>query len=209
MCTQACQTLHVYMCKYMVTCSAAPPPPPKWSGKPPPRSVVWVVVGLIGNPPPCLWWGLVSGNPPPSFFPHVVWGLVGGGFPPPVVWGRVGIPLPPSLLWCGVWWGHVHAGRSWWGQAHGPSRMGSPSGREASLVRQTMFCRRRFCSETLGCPFKCFGRPWRFLLGTIQNRAVKSVLVNSRPPIIDYTLCHILYTIYSRVYPIYYRLQSV
>ena len=47
------------------------------------------------------------------------------------------------------------------------------------------------------------------LLGTIQYRAIKSVLMTSMPPIIDYTLCHILYTIYSRVYTIYYRLYSV
>ena len=33
---------------------------------------------------------------------------------------------------------------------------------------------------------------------------------NLKAPIIDYTLCHILYTIYSRVYiPVYYRLYSV
>ena len=150
----------------------------------------------------------VGGNPLPSFSPCGV-GCCGweSPFPPfcgvGVLWvGRDSL-LPP--LWCGVWWvgsplpppcGRV----SWWARG----------GREASLVRQTIFCGRRFCSETLGCPFnKCFGRPWRFLLGTIQYRAVKSVLMTSRPPIVDYTLCHILYIIYSRVYTIYYRLYAV
>ena len=123
-----------------------------------------------------------------------MWCLVGGN------------PLPPPLLWCGVWW--VEFGL-WSGRVRGPSRAGSPGGREASLVRQAIFCRRRFCSETLGCPFRCFGRPWRFPLGTIQYRAIKSVLMTSKPPIIDYTLCHILCKIYSRVYTIYYRLYSV
>ena len=130
--------------------------------------------GPAPTPPPN---GL--GSPPPS----------GLGIPsPPLVWGLVGGNPPPSSLWCGVWWGRVPAGKSWWARG----------GREASLVRQTIiFCGRRFCSETLGCPFKCFGRPWRFLLGTIQYRAIKSVLMTSRPPILDYTLCHILYMIYS------------
>ena len=101
--------------------------------------------------------------------------------------------LPPLLLLCGVWWGRIRAGKSWWARG----------GREASLE-----CGRRFV-QTLGCPFKCFGRPWRLLLGTIQYRAIKSVLMTSRPPIIDYTLCHILYTMFSRVYTMYYGLYSV
>ena len=116
---------------------------------------------------------------------------------------------PPSPLYCGVWWGRARAGKFWWGRIHGTSRVGCPGGREASLVRQTMFYGRRFCSETLARPFRCFGRPWRFLLGTIQYKATKSLLMTSKPPIIDYTPCHILYTIYSRVYTIYYRLYSV
>ena len=116
----------------------------------------------------------------------------------------VGIPLPPSQS-CGVGSGGwespslpfvVRAGKSWWCRIRGPSRVGSPGGREAPLVRQTTFCGRRFCSETLGCPFRCFGRPWRLLLGTIQYRAIKSVLMTSRPAILDYTLCQVLYTIY-------------
>ena len=117
-------------------------------------------------------------------------------------WDWLGIPLPPSR-------GRVRAGKSWWGRIRGPSRVGSPSGREASQVRQAIFCGRRFCSETRGCPFRCFGRPRRFLLGTIQYRAIKSVLMTSRPPIIDYTLCHRPYTVYSKVYIIYCRLYSV
>ena len=41
--------------------------------------------------------------------------------------GWVGIPV-------------VRAGKSWWGRIRGPSKVGSPGGREASLVRQTIFC---------------------------------------------------------------------
>ena len=90
------------------------PPEMVWEA---PASVVWVVVGLIGNPPPSfspcvraggwetpslllLVWGVVARNPPSSL-PSVVWGLVGGkGFPPslPVVWGLVGGNPPPSVL---------------------------------------------------------------------------------------------------------------
>ena len=171
--------IYIYLCTHKpihVCCiyiwSRAPRPPPT-----PPNG--------LGSPPPSVVWGVVGGNPPSSF-PPVVWGFVGGNPPPsfpPVVWGLVGGNPPPSPLWCGVWWGRVRAGKSWLARG----------GREASLVRQTIFCGRRFCSETLGCPFKCGGRPWRFLLGTIQYRAIKSVLMTSRPPIIDYTLCHILY----------------
>ena len=189
------------------------PPPPNGLGSP--ASVMWFVMGLIRKPSffcgvGSLWAGIPL---PPS--PPVVWVLwVGIPLPPPllwcgscgwagipsfpVVWGLVGDP-PPSPRWCGVWWGRVRAGKSWWARG----------GREASLARQTIFCGRKFCSETLGCPFKCFGRPWRFLLGTIRYRAMKSVLMTSKPPIIDYTLCHILYLIYSRVFSIYYRLYSV
>ena len=38
------------------------------------------------------------------------------------------------------------------------------------------------------------------LFGTIQYRVIKSVLMTSRPPIIDDTLCQILHMTYSRVY---------
>ena len=181
-------------------------PPPNGLGPPP---LVWVVVGLTGSPLPS--------------FP--LCGVGSGGWESPslllplwcgVLW--VGIPslLPP--LWCGVWWVGIplpplynvgFGWKSWWGRIRGPSRVGSPGGREASLMRQTIFCGRRFCSETLGCPFRCFGRRWRFLLGTLQCRAIKSVLMTSRPPIIDYTLCHILHAIYSRPYTTYCRLYSV
>ena len=131
----------------------------------------------------------MGGNPLPSFSPCGV-GCCGWESP---------ILLPPVPLWCGVCWvgsplcGVRFGGVSWWARG----------GREASLVRQTIFRGRRFCSESLGRPFKCFGRPWRFLLGTIQYRAIKSVLMTSRPPIIDYTLCHILYIMYFRVYTLY------
>ena len=168
-----------------------PPPPQNGLGSPPFSSVVWCGVS-------------VGVNPPPSFCPFGV-GCCGWESPfllPPSGVGSCGCGNPPpSPLWCGVWWGRVRAGKSWWARG----------GREASPVRQTifLFCGRRFCSETLGCPFKCFGRLWRFLLGTMQYRAIKSVLMTSRPPAIDYTLCHILYIIYSRVYTMYYRLSPV
>ena len=117
---------------------------------------------------------------------------------------------PPSLLWCGVWsgvwWGPL---KSWWGRIRGPSKVESPGGREASPMRQTMFCGRRFCSETLGCGFRCFGRPWRFLLGSIRGRMIESVLMTFRPPIICYMLCYILYSVHCIVCIIYYRLYSV
>ena len=108
----------------------------------------------------------------------------------------------------GVWWASSPCGVGFGGVEfvlgiRCPSRVGSPADRAPN------FCGRRFCSETLGCPFRCFGRPRRFLLGTIQYRAITSVLMTSRPQIIDYTLCHVLYTIYSRVYTIYCRLYSV
>ena len=112
-------------------------------------------------------------------------------------------PSPP----CGVGSGGVDSVLGSLGRIHGPSRVGSSGGREA--VRQTIFCARRFCSETLGCPFGCFGRPYTFLLGSIQCKVTESILMTSRPPIIYYTLCDILYTLYSRVYIIYYRLCSV
>ena len=138
--------------------------------------------------------------------------------PPPVVWGLVGRNPPPSFPPCGGFW--------WVGIALPPSPcrvgfvLGSLGGVEPVvlpdllvvvklLLRQTVFCGRRFCSESLGCPFRFFGRPWRFLLETIQYRVIESVLMISRPPIIYYTLCYILYTINSRVYTIYYRLYYV
>ena len=162
----------------MVTRSAAPPPPPKWSGKPPP-SVVWVVLELSGNPfsPSPVVRGLVSGNPPPSFSRCCGW--ESGNPPsssPPVVWGLVGEGIPSfPRLWCGVWWVGIPLPVVVWGL----------------VVVKLLYCAKpysvgeRFCSETLGCPFKCFGRPWRFLLGTLLYRPIKSVLMTSRPPIID------------------------
>ena len=207
-CMPICVYIDMYM--YMVTRSAAPPHPPQMVWEAPP-SVVWVAVGFIGNPPPSFspcalgsggWeslppsppvvWRVVGGNPPSSFA-SVVWGLVGGNPPPSffsVVWGLVGGSPPPSP--CGV---GFRAGKSWCAR----------SGREASLVRQTILCGRRFCSETLGCPFnpfKCFGRPWRFLLGTIQYRAINSVRMTSRPPTIDYTRYTLEFLLYS-VYMVY------
>ena len=170
----------MYIYIYVVTRSAAPPIPPNDLGSRPPPPLV-----CCG-----LWW--VDWESP---F-HLMW-----------VWW-VGIPLPPSFAV--VWAAGVDStGKSWWGRIPSPSRVGSPGGREASLVRQTIFCGRRFCSETLGCPFRCFGRPWKLLLGTIPYKVIESVLMTARPPIIYYTLCYILYTIYSRVYIIYYRLYSV
>ena len=70
------------------------------------------------------------------------------------------------------------------------------------------FVGEKFCSETLGCRFRCFGRPWRFLLGTIRCRVIEFVLMTSRPPMICYTLCYVLCTVYSRVCTIYFRLCS-
>ena len=166
----------------MVTRSAVPPK--KWSGKPP--------------LPFCVVWGLVGGNPPPSLPPC---GVGSGGwespslrFPRPVVWGLVGSTLRWEVLV---------------GLKRCACRVGSPVVVKLSLVRQTIFSGRRFCSETLGCPFRCFGRPWRFLFGTIQYRVIESVLMTSRPPITYCTLCYILDTTYSRVCTIYCRLYSV
>ena len=135
--------------------SRAPRPPPHplplkmvWEAAPP--SVVWVGVDWESlSLLPCLCCGVWWVGSPSLVLP--LWCGSLSLLPPPIMWW-VGI-----LLWCGVWWGRVC-----------PSRVGYPGGREASLVRQTIFCGRRFWSETLGCPFKCFGRPWRFLLGTIQ-----------------------------------------
>ena len=179
----------------MVMRSAAPTPP-KWSGKPPPGEVDWESLWCGYESPPPLVWGLVGANPPPSS-------------PPLWVWGLVGVNPPPSS--CGVGFGGVEfvLGSLGEGRIHGPSSVGSPRGGEASLLSQTIFCGRRFCSETLGYLFRCFCRLWRFLLGAIQYRAIKSVLMTSRPRIIDYALCHIRCTIYSRICTIYYRLYSV
>ena len=146
--------------------------------------VIWSRASRLPHPPSPQW----SGKPPPLL-------------PRPVVWALV--------WWCGVWWGQICAGKSWWGRIRGPSRVDSPGGREASLVRQTIFCVARFCSETLRCELRCFGRLWRFLLGTIQYSVIESVPMTSRPPIIYSTPCYILYTLYSRVYTTYYRLYSV
>ena len=68
-------------------------------------------------------------------------------------------PDLPQMVWeaapllrCGLWGvvgGNPPPSFPWWGRIRGPSRVGSPGGREASLVRQTIFCGRRFCSETV------------------------------------------------------------
>ena len=165
----------------MVTRSVAPPM--VWEAAPP--SVVW---GLIGNPPPSSVLGCGGWESLPPFS-RVVRGLV----------GAVGGNSPPSSLWCGVWWGRDRAGK---GRIRGPSRVGFSGGREASLVHQTTFCGRRRCSENLGCPFRCFGRPWRFLLGTIQYRAIKSVLMTSRPQKLTIH-CAIYYTRYTLEFVLY------
>ena len=181
--------IYIYIYLYIWSRTPQPPPTPPPNGLGSPPLLWWVVVGLIGKPFSALWCGVsVGGNPLPSFSPCGV-GCCGWESP---------FLLPLWCGWegiCGVGFGEV----SWWARG----------GREASLVRQTIFCGRRFCSETLGCPFKCFGRPWRFLLGTIQYRAIKSVLMTSRPPIIDYTLCHILYIVYSRVYTLYIYIYAI
>ena len=163
-----------------------------------PRRVCGVL--WVGIPLPVVW-GLVGGNSPPSFPP--LWcgvGWVGIPLPPsrPVVWGLVGGNPPPCGVGSGGWespslppmvWGLVGSSLCW-AVLVGSNPWSFQSG--ASLARQAIFCGRRFCSET------------------IQHRAIKSVLMTSRPPIIDYTLCRpLLYTIYSRVYTIYYRLYSV
>ena len=135
---------YIYVCVFMW--SRAPRPPSNGLGSPPPFPCG---VGSGGWESPSLLLPLWCGGR-----------RKGDPSPPPCGVGSGGWEFPslPSL-WCGVWWGRVRAGKSWW--AHGD--------REASLVRQTIFRGRRFCSETLGCPFKCFGRPWRFLLGSIYN----------------------------------------
>ena len=83
--------------------------------------------GLETPLPLFLVWGVVAKNPPSSF-PPVVWVLWVGrdSLLPSLccgVWGLVGGNPPPSPLWCGVWWGRVRAGKSWWARG----------GREASL----------------------------------------------------------------------------
>ena len=152
-----------------------------WSHAPrPPPQMVWEAALL---PPPVVW-ALVRliGNPPPSFPPC---GAGSGGWESPL-WGLVG----STPCW------EVLVGSNPWSFQSG-----------GLLVVVQLFscdkpCGRRFCSETLGCPFMCFGRPWRFLSGTIQYRAIESVLMTSRPPTIYYTVCYKLYRIYSRVYTI-------
>ena len=118
---------HVYVCiyVYMVTRSAAPAPAPNSNG--------------LGSRPPLLWcelwWGLIRNPPPPRGVGSGEWEC-------------------PSLLLCGVgslW--STPCWKPWWGRIRGPSRVGSPGGREASLVHQAIFCGRRFRSETLQCPF--------------------------------------------------------
>ena len=141
----------------MVTRSADPPPHPPWSGKPPP-SVVWVVVGSIRNLPP---------------LPSLPFG-VGS-----CKWESLSLfPRPCILGVCGVEFVLVSLG-----EVESVVLLKVESvvllkwGLLVLVNHQTIFCRRRFCSETLGCPFRRFGRPWGFLLGTIQYRAIKSVLM--------------------------------
>ena len=86
--------IHIYM--YGHALRRPPPRPlPQWSGKPPPFFLVlWVLVGLIGNPPPSfppVVWGLVGGNPPPSF--------------PPCI--RVQVFLGYFLFFLGIFWFYV------------------------------------------------------------------------------------------------------
>ena len=125
--------IYTYICIYIYGHALRGPPPPPPNG--------------LGSPPFC---GVGCGGVDwEALLP--LWCCGWEGIPSfPVVWGLVGGNPSPFPLWCGVWWGRVRAGKSWW----------ACGGREASLVRQTIFCGRRFCSETLGCPFKCFGRPW-------------------------------------------------
>ena len=178
------------------------PPPSLPSRKPRPLSCP-CGVGSGGSTPLSCWLECP--------LPCVVWGVCEGGVvllnPPSLLWSGLSmVSTPPSLLWCGVKGGAVESpllcfGLSMVSTARGvgsgvpPScwevlvgsnpwsfQSGvSPGGREASLVCQTIVCGRRFCSETLGCPFKCLGRPWRFPLGTIQYRVRESVLMTSRP----------------------------
>ena len=110
-----------------------------------------------------------SGKSPPSP-PFVVWPLIGlignppPSFPPGVGSGGLESPslLPPSCLG------------------------------EASLMRQTIFCGRRFCSETLGCPFRCSGR---VLVGTIRVRSYDLKAPNNLLYTVLYTIInYILYT---------------
>ena len=174
--TSLCIYIYIYI--YVWSRAPRPPHPPNGLGSRPAfcgvgcDGIVWESL-----PPFLLWCGVWwVGIPLPPSLPVVLvlWvGIPLSLLPPCGVESRGGNP-PPSLLWCGVWWGQVCAGKSWWGRICGPSRVGSPGGRKASLVRQrpTIFSGRKFCSETLGCPFRCFGRPWRFLLGTIQYRAI-------------------------------------
>ena len=134
-------------CKGIEGHAPAAPQPPKWSG------LLWCGLwwGWLGIPSllPC---GVYSVQSPPSFFSCGV--------------GSCGWESPP---WCGVWWVGIPL----------PPRCGvgfGACGREASLVCQTIFCWRKFCSETLRCPFRCFGRLWKFLLGTIQYRTIRPSL---------------------------------
>ena len=111
------------------------------------------------------WPYALSGTPRPFQPPQMVWKAA--PLPPSCGVGHGGVDL---LVW-GLWVGNSPPSfrlQSWCGRIRGPSRVGSPGGREASLMRQTIFCGSRFFSETLGCPFRCFAGPWRFLLGTIQ-----------------------------------------
>ena len=114
--------IYIYRDIYGQALRPHPGPPPKWSGKPPPSPppVAWALVGLIGNPLP-------------SFSPC---GVGCGGWESRSLLSPCGVGSggweSPSLIPL-LWWGRLRAGKSW-----------SPGGREASLVRQTIFCGRRF-----------------------------------------------------------------
>ena len=79
-------------------------------------------------------------RPPPTPRPPMVWEAASSlwcgvwWMGSPSLLPLVGRNLPPfSSLWCGGW-GRLHAGKSC--STGGPSRVGSPGGREASLVRK-------------------------------------------------------------------------
>ena len=80
--------------------------------------------------------------------------LRGPPTPPPN--GLGSRPLPPpccGLNWEFPWFGGWPLGSAGVDgvESCGPFRAGSPGGLEASLVRQSIFCGRKLCSETLGC----------------------------------------------------------
>ena len=118
--------------------------------------------------PPLLWCGLWWVDCPSLLPPRA------GSGGCRVVWSG-GWESPSLLPSCGAGSGGVGSVLGSFGGVGRILQSWASCGREASLVRQTIFCGRKFSSETLGCPFKCFGRPWRFLSGTIQYRVIESV----------------------------------